>query len=83
MFFKKRNEGAAVDTMTPTTDRPASSRTSKTPDDDDDQQRRHHQPAQHALAHTSTTRSEIQYPSGLKLFLIMLSILVSMFLVAL
>ncbi|TQN68789.1 Efflux pump aflT [Colletotrichum shisoi] len=83
MFFKKRNEGAAVDTLTPTTDRPASSRTSKTPDDDDDQQRRHHQPAQHALAHTSTTRSEIQYPSGLKLFLIMLSILVSMFLVAL
>ncbi|KAK6220059.1 major facilitator superfamily transporter [Colletotrichum tabaci] len=83
MFFKKRNEGAAVGTMTPTTDRPASSRTSKTPDDDDDQQRRHHQPAQHALAHTSTTRSEIQYPSGLKLFLIMLSILVSMFLVAL
>ncbi|WQF79528.1 Putative major facilitator superfamily, MFS transporter superfamily [Colletotrichum destructivum] len=82
MFFKKRNE-AAVGTTTPSTDRPASSRTSKTPDDDDDQQRPHHQPAQHALAHTSTTRSEIQYPSGLKLFLIMLSILVSMFLVAL
>ncbi|KAJ0160902.1 putative HC-toxin efflux carrier TOXA [Colletotrichum tanaceti] len=87
MFFKKRHDdGAAVGTTTPTTDRPASSRTSKTPDDDDDQQRRHHQAAQHAqhaLAHTSTSRSEIQYPSGLKLFLIMLSILVSMFLVAL
>lgn len=41
------------------------------------------QPAQHALTQTSTALSVIQYPAGLKLFLIMLSVLVSMFLVAL
>ncbi|EXF78975.1 major facilitator superfamily transporter [Colletotrichum fioriniae PJ7] len=75
MFFKKRDKGA-VPATTPTSEPPASSRTSKIHDEEEQQ------PAQHALTHTSTTRS-IQYPKGLKLFLIMLSILVSMFLVAL
>ncbi|GKT84542.1 MFS aflatoxin efflux pump [Colletotrichum tofieldiae] len=81
MFFKKRDKGAvAATTTTTTTDQPASSRTSKIHDDENQTQQ---QPAQHALTHTSTTRSEIQYPSGLKLFLIMLSVFMTMFLVAL
>ncbi|KAL2880978.1 hypothetical protein SGCOL_003631 [Colletotrichum sp. CLE4] len=75
MFFKKRDKGAVAST-TPASEPPASSRTSKIHDEEEQQ------PAQHALTHTSTTRS-IQYPKGVKLFLIMLSILVSMFLVAL
>ncbi|GKT40974.1 efflux pump aflT [Colletotrichum spaethianum] len=77
MFFKKRDKGAVAATAT-TTDQPASSRSSKIHDDEDQQQ-----PAQHALTHTSTTQPEIQYPTGLKLFLIMLSIFMTMFLVAL
>ncbi|GJC86355.1 efflux pump aflT [Colletotrichum liriopes] len=63
----------------PTHEEPAYSRTSKVHDASEQQQK----PAQHALTHTSTPLPVIQYPAGLKLYLIMLSLLVSMFLVAL
>ncbi|TDZ19644.1 Efflux pump aflT [Colletotrichum orbiculare MAFF 240422] len=75
MFFKKRN--AEVAPASPSTQ--PDPRSSKADDDDVDDLG---QPAQHALTHTSTTRS-IQYPAGVKLFLIMISVFVSMFLVAL
>ncbi|WQF79023.1 Putative major facilitator superfamily, MFS transporter superfamily [Colletotrichum destructivum] len=78
MWFKKNEKSDFVATM-PTHGKPASSRTSKVHGASGQQQ----QPAQHALTQTSTALSVIQYPAGLKLFLIMLSVLVSMFLVAL
>ncbi|KAK1964946.1 major facilitator superfamily transporter [Colletotrichum sublineola] len=84
MFFKKHGKGAAVPTTTSTADQPASSRTSKIQDDEDQQQQQNQQQsAQNVLTHTSTSRSEIQYPAGLKLFLIMLSLFMTIFLVAL
>ncbi|GKT68919.1 MFS aflatoxin efflux transporter [Colletotrichum tofieldiae] len=78
MWFEKSEKGDFVPAM-PTHEEPAYSRTSKVHDASGQQQ----QPAQHALTHTSTALPVIQYPAGLKLFLIMLSLLVSMFLVAL
>ncbi|KAK1982887.1 major facilitator superfamily transporter [Colletotrichum cereale] len=84
MFFRKHDKGA-VPTTTTTADQPASSRTSKTHDDEDQKQQhqQEQQSAQNVLTHTSTSRSEIQYPAGLKLFLILISIFMTMFLVAL
>ncbi|KAK1995901.1 major facilitator superfamily transporter [Colletotrichum falcatum] len=84
MIFKKHDKGGAVPTTTTTADQPASSRTSKIHDDEDQQQQQQQQQsAQNALTHTPTSRSEIQYPSGLKLFLILISVFMTMFLVAL
>ncbi|OLN86921.1 putative HC-toxin efflux carrier TOXA 15 [Colletotrichum chlorophyti] len=77
MLFKKRDESAAAASTPPPDEQASSSGTSKTHDDET------REPAHNALAQTSTTRSEIHYPAGLKLFLIMLSIFITMFLVAL
>ncbi|KAK2022572.1 major facilitator superfamily transporter [Colletotrichum zoysiae] len=81
MFFRKNDKGAAVPTTTTTADQPASSRTSKIHDDED--QQKQNQQQQNVLTHTSTSRSEVQYPTGLKLFLVLISVFISMFLVAL
>ncbi|KAK2060598.1 major facilitator superfamily transporter [Colletotrichum caudatum] len=89
MFFRKHDKGAAVPTTTTTTttaDQPASSRTSKIHDDEDHQQQnqqQQQQQQQNVLTHTSTSRSEVQYPTGLKLFLVLISVFMTMFLVAL
>ncbi|KAK2048579.1 major facilitator superfamily transporter [Colletotrichum somersetense] len=82
MFFRKHDKSAAVPTATTTADQPASSRTSKI-HDDEDQQQQNQQQQQNVLTHTSTSRSEVQYPTGLKLFLVLISVFMTMFLVAL
>ncbi|KAF6826469.1 HC-toxin efflux carrier TOXA 15 [Colletotrichum plurivorum] len=76
MFFKRRDPDEVA--IAPADDA-ASSRASKTHDDAHDAAQG--EPAQNVLTHASTR--SIQYPVGLKLLLIMLSVFVTMFLVAL
>ncbi|KAF6822248.1 HC-toxin efflux carrier TOXA 15 [Colletotrichum musicola] len=76
MFFKRRDPDEVA--IAPPDDA-ASSRASKTHDDANAAAQG--EPAQNVLTHASTR--EIQYPVGLKLLLIMLSVFVTMFLVAL
>ncbi|KAK1599396.1 major facilitator superfamily transporter [Colletotrichum navitas] len=83
MPFKKHDKGAAVPTTTTAVDQPASSRTSKIHDDEDQQQQQQAQQPQNVLTQTATSRSEMQYPAGLKLFLVLMSVFMTMFLVAL
>ncbi|KAF9874881.1 major facilitator superfamily transporter [Colletotrichum karsti] len=75
MLFKRKKEDVAVDPAP--AGQPASPRTSETHDDlkNEKQHQGNHAPAK-------ATATEVDYPVGVKLFLIMFSLLVTMFLVA-